>query len=205
MTKWLLIPASLAGLVALISILFFPTFSFSAALPLRPPTTLSPAERLAPLPLIATSTDIGVPMFIKIPKIKVQAAVETVGLTAQGAVGVPKGPANAAWFGLGPRPGESGTAVIDGHYGIWKNGQATVFNKLHELRPGDKLYVTDDRGSITAFVVRRLKIYSQREDAAAVFNAGDDKSHLNLITCEGVWDKVKKSYSGRLVVFTDKE
>jgi len=35
--------------------------------------------------------------------------------------------------------------------------------------------------------------------------SSDAKAHLNLITCEGVWDKVSKSYSKRLVVFTDRE
>jgi hypothetical protein len=31
------------------------------------------------------------------------------------------------------------------------------------------------------------------------------KVHLNLITCGGVWDKVGKSYSNRIVVFADME
>lgn len=39
--------------------------------------------------------------------------------------------------------------------------------------------------------------------ADEVFHQGDDGSHLNLITCDGVWDGVEKSYSKRLVIFAD--
>jgi len=146
----------------------------------------------------------GLPIRLKIPKINVDAAIESVGLTPQGAVGVPKGPTNAAWFNLGPRPGDNGSAVIVGHYG-WKNKKASAFDNLYKLRKGDKLYVEDDKGVIISFVVRESRRYDPKAEASNVFDSNDGKSHLNLITCEGVWDKTQKSYSKRLVVFTDRE
>lgn len=146
----------------------------------------------------------GLPMRLKIPIINVDASVEHVGLTKDGAMDVPKGRANVAWFDLGQRPGENGTAVIDGHYG-WKNGEASIFDNLHKLRKGDKLYVEDDKGEIISFVVRESRRYDPKADASNVFGSNDGKAHLNLVTCEGVWDKVLKTYSKRLVVFTDKE
>ena len=79
------------------------------------------------------------PISLKIPKINVNTTIEQVGLTLAGAVDVPKSPPNAAWFDLGPRPGEIGNAVIVGHYGAWKNGQKSVFNNLNKLKKGDKL------------------------------------------------------------------
>jgi LPXTG-site transpeptidase (sortase) family protein len=118
---------------------------------------------------------------------------------------VPKGHANAAWFNLGSRPGDDGSAVITGHYGIWKNGMPTVFNNLYKLRKGDKLYVKDKKGITVTFIVRELRTYSPDDDASDVFNSSDGRSHLNLITCQGAWNKVSKSYPKRLVVFTDKE
>jgi DTW domain-containing protein YfiP len=54
-------------------------------------------------------------------------------------------------------------------------------------------------------VVNKLKIYKQNENAPEVFNSSDDKAHLNLITCDGTWDKAQKIYSDRLVVFADKK
>lgn len=145
------------------------------------------------------------PVRIKIPKIKVNAVIESTGLTTQGAVGIPTGPANTAWFNLSPLPGAIGSSIITGHYGYWKNNKPTVFNNLNKLRKGDKIYVENGNGEITVFVVRESKSYNPEAEATDVFFSNDGKAHLNLITCDGVWDKVTKNYSNRLVVFTDKE
>lgn len=145
---------------------------------------------------------VGKPVKLMIPQIKVDSVLESVGLTSRGAVDIPKGPASAAWFDLGRRPGEEGTAVIVGHFG-WKDGIPAVFDNLHKLRKGDKLNVLSDSGETISFVVRELKTYKEHEIVAEVFGSNDGKAHLNLITCQGVWNKSKKSYSNRLVVFTD--
>ncbi len=143
------------------------------------------------------------PVRLKIPKIHVDAAVEYVGLTPAGAMDVPKNPVTVAWLNLGARPGEVGSAVVSGHYG-WKNGKPAAFDNLYALRKGDKIYIEDEKGATTTFVVREIRRYSPSANAAEVFASSDGKAHLNLITCEGVWNKVEKSYSKRLVVFTDK-
>jgi sortase A len=152
---------------------------------------------------LPTST-VGNPVRLEIPNINVDATVEYVGLTSAGAVAVPKGPANAAWFDLGPRPGNIGSAVIVGHFG-WKNNIPAVFDNLHKLQKGDKLYVKDEAGATITFVVRELRLYGENQDASDVFGSLDRNAHLNLITCEGAWNKARKSYSDRLVVFADKE
>lgn len=147
----------------------------------------------------------GVPVRLKIPRINIDAAIESVGLTSQGAVDVPRGSVNTAWYNLGPRPGENGSAVITGHYGVWKNGTPTVFNNLSKLRPGDKIYVRDKKGITFTFIVREIKKYNPRADASDVFISSDGEAHLNLITCLGAWNKASKSYPKRLVIFADKE
>jgi len=141
-------------------------------------------------------------MRLRIPAIRVDAAIEAVGLTADGAVGTPKGRFDVAWFDMSPRPGETGSSVIDGHYG-WKDNLPAVFDDLSKLHPGDKLYVDDGSGSSTVFVVRKVVSYGENDAAASVFGTNDGKAHLNLITCEGIWNKARQSYSGRLVVFAD--
>jgi len=146
----------------------------------------------------------GLPIRLKIPDINVDSAIEYTGLTFDGIMDSPKAIENVAWFKLGKRPGEKGTAVIAGHYG-WENGEAAVFNNLYKLKRGDKIYIEDDKGMIISFVVRESKRYDPKADASDVFTSYDGKSHLNLITCIGVWDKTAQSYSERLVMFTDKE
>jgi LPXTG-site transpeptidase (sortase) family protein len=113
---------------------------------------------------------------------------------------VPSNAVDVGWFDLGPRPGEKGSAVIAGHFD-GENGGVGVFNNLYKLKKGDKLYVEDDKGTTLLFVVRESRIYNPGY-ADEVFSR-NDSAYLNLITCDGVWDKAKKSYSERLVVFTD--
>lgn len=157
-----------------------------------------------PVPLLgAEEMRSGLPARLSIPRIGVDAALESVGLTPEGAMDVPTGPANAAWFSLGPRPGEEGSAVIAGHYG-WKDGLPAVFDDLSSLQKGDNIYVEDENGVLTAFVVRELRSYGEYEDAPEVFGSSDGKVHLNLVTCGGAWNANSKTYAKRLVVFADK-
>lgn len=149
-------------------------------------------------------TSVGFPVRLKISEIDVDAAIISVGLTSDGAMDAPKNPDEVAWYSLGSRPGENGTAVIAGHYD-WINNILAVFSHLHELRKGDKIFIEDEKGEIVTFVVREIRTYDKDEYAPDVFISDDDKAHLNLITCIGVWDEASKSYSKRLVVFTDKE
>ena len=144
----------------------------------------------------------GIPVRIQIPTIHVDAAIELVGITPDGAVDVPKGPAEAAWFDLGPRPGEKGSSILVGHYG-WKDGIPAVFDSLGRLVKGDKIYIADGTGATTTFVVREIKTFGENETPSGIFSSTDGKAHLNLITCGGIWNKSKKSYSNRLVAFAD--
>ena len=148
--------------------------------------------------------NLALPVQLKIPKINIDTAIEHVGLTSSGAMDVPKDPTQVAWFNHGPRPGEVGSAVISGHY-RWKNNTPVIFNDLHLLQKGDRVSVVDAAGVTTTFLVREVRVYGLHDNAAGVFTSSDGKAHLNLITCQGVWDNVKKSYLQRLVVFTDKE
>lgn len=143
------------------------------------------------------------PTRLKIPKINVDASIERVGLTSDGAMAVPQNPANVGWFEFGPRPGENGSAVIAGHYG-WKDRKASTFDNLYKLRQGDKLYVENDKGEIVSFVVVKSRRYDSKAEASSIFVSNDGKAHLNLITCEGSWNKFAKTYPQRLVVFADK-
>ncbi len=142
----------------------------------------------------------GSPVRLLIPAIDVNAAVQYVGVNPKGAMEVPSNSMDVGWFKQGSRPGEKGSAVIDGHFD-GKNGEAGVFTDLYKLKAGDKLYIEDDRGTTTTFVVRESRTYDPGY-ADKVFSL-NDSAHLNLITCDGVWDGSKKSYSKRLVVFAD--
>jgi len=164
-----------------------------------PPIILDPSILVKSGPSI-----LGLPVRLTIPKIKVDTMLKGVGITPLGAVGAPESPRDAAWFDLSPRPGEIGSSIIVGHYG-WKNGIGSVFDDLYLLQKEDELTVLDEEGVLTTFVVREIRSFDEKSDVSTVFGSSDGKAHLNLITCEGKWDPVSKSYSKRLVVFTDKK
>ncbi len=175
---------------------------FAVATVVVPP----PAPVVPKLPKtgFAPTGNIGIPMSIKIPSIKVNAAVKKVSLTSDGSMGAPKASLDTGWFSLGPRPGETGSATISGHVNSMTSNNA-VFTNLRKVKPGDKISVKDDKGAVISFVVRGSKKYAAAADATDVFSSKDGKAHLNLITCDGVWNKKAQQYSKRLVVFTDRE
>lgn len=143
------------------------------------------------------------PVRLKIPKIGVDTEVINIGITPTGILDSPKDITYAGLYNLWPIPWEEGSAVIDGHFG-WINKKPAVFNNLFKLQKWDEIYFHDKKGNIITFIVNKIKIYNQNEATADIFNSNDWKSHLNIITCEGIRDKTKKSYPNRLVVFTDK-
>lgn len=149
---------------------------------------------------IVDKASIGSPVRLIIPSININANIQHLGVTQTGEMEIPANIIDVGWFSLGPRPGERGSAVIAGHFN-GENNEAGVFNNLHKLKMGDQLYIEDDNGKTTSFIVRETRTYKPGY-ADEVFNLSNG-AHLNLITCDGVWDAVEKSYSKRLVVFAD--
>lgn len=140
------------------------------------------------------------PVRLRVPAINLDANIQHVGVNASGEMDVPSNAVDVGWFHPGPSPGEKGSAVIAGHFDS-ENGQKGVFNNLDKLKTGDKLIVEDGDGKLTTFIVRGKRMYDPGY-ADEVFSK-NGAAHLNLITCDGVWDDTQKSYSKRLVVFAD--
>lgn len=164
------------------------------------PTGIFLPQSLVPKNQLLCRASPELPVRLIIPAINIDADIQHLGVTPEGEMEVPSNIVDAGWFKLGPRPGEKGSAVIAGHFN-GENGEAGVFANLYKLKEGDKLYVEDDKGTSIAFVVRESRTYDPGY-ADYVFSP-NDSAHLNLVTCDGQWDRAKKSYSKRLVVFAD--
>jgi LPXTG-site transpeptidase (sortase) family protein len=147
---------------------------------------------------------VGYPVRLLIPVIKVDAVIDYVGIKPDGTMDIKPDQDKVAWYEFGPRPGETGSAVIAGHYG-WIGDKGSVFNDLSKLKKGDKISVIDESGNSSVFIVNSSGKYDPAADTSAIFKSTDGKSHLNLITCEGVWVNSQKTYTNRLVIFADKE
>lgn len=161
--------------------------SFSL-LTVRPLPTPKPTPGLAPATLI-------------IPKLEIQAAIEHVGLTETENMDVPKNAANVAWYMYGKKPGEEGNSVIAGHYDT-PSGRPAIFYNLRSLEVGDEIEIISENAVKSKFeVTDKASIPFDKFPSEEVFRTKSGKN-LNLITCGGVWDIKRRTYSERIVVYT---
>lgn len=175
-----------------------------------PPATVTPGSpprtfirRLdggAPAP-VSAQPHIGQPVRLKIPAINVDAAVEEVGQTPDGAMDVPKDFNETAWYDLGARPGAPGNAVVDGHVDS-TTGKA-VFWDLRKLVSGDQIVVVGDDGVERPFVVTATEAYARTSVPLDRVFGPTTETHLNLITCDSstAFDRTHGEYAGSLVVY----
>lgn len=142
------------------------------------------------------------PQTLSIPKLNITADIEAVGEDNIGRMDIPKKVNDVGWYSLGYKPGEKGSAVIDGHLDT-VTGAPSVFYYLSQLSPGDEVIVTDQNGKNLNFAVTDVQNYPFDQVPLQKVFASNDKPRLNLITCIGVWNTGSRNYSNRLVVYTE--
>lgn len=127
----------------------------------------------------------GAPRRVRIPALAVTAPVEPVKAPNDTLV-PPADPTRLGWWADGARPGDDlGSALVAGHT---VNGGGGALNRLEELRAGDRVVVTTDRGRIE-YAVERTRVFSKgtiAEEAERLFSQ-EVPGRLVLITCED-WD-----------------
>ena len=141
---------------------------------------------------------------LRIPTLGVKAGVQDLGLTADGRMGSPTNHYEVGWFRYGTKPGARGNAVIAGHVNTLRSSEG-VFKELHLLKAGDTVEVTDRDGHTSIFIVTGTKRvpYDAPVSANAEIFGPTMARRLNLVTCSGSWIPEKKTYTERLVVFTE--
>lgn len=140
------------------------------------------------------------PVTLSIPKLGVETSVEPVGQDSEGRMDVPKDVRNVSWYQLGVKPGEMGSAVLAGHYDN-PDGSPSVFYSIGSLKAGDEILVTNGSNQTHSFTVEEIRSFKDASFPSNLVFLQNDAKRLNLITCSGVWNKVEKNYSDRLVVF----
>lgn len=167
--------------------------------PKSAPRSPSPSSSASPSASpSASAAVVGTPARLSIPRAKVQAPVEQVGVDGQGNIGVPSAPTNVAWYDRGPAPGQPGDAILNGHVD-WTTGPA-VFANLRALQAGDEVTVVMQSGQQLRFKVTGSKAYDAKTPPPADLFATSGPPRISLITCTGPWDVGRKQYQQRLVV-----
>jgi sortase A len=150
---------------------------------------------------IPTSIPAAIPARINIPKLNVDANIEAVGVDNLGNMDVPKYFHDAAWYDMGPKPGETGSSVIDGHVDT-PTGAPAVFADISKLKPNDEIIITDKKGEKYNYLVTEVKSYILAEIPLTRIFSKNSLPMLNLITCAGVYDRTKHMYNQRTVVYS---
>lgn len=156
-----------------------------------PPPPPPPTPSATPAPAVP-------PVRLVVPAAQINAPVETVGLTGQGAIGVPTQPADAAWYNGSVAPGQPGNAILDGHLDWW-TGPA-VFLHLAQLKAGDQIELVRADGSQVTFAVTGQQVFGANDSVPASMLATTGPATISLITCSGAWDAGQSEYLQRLVV-----
>jgi sortase (surface protein transpeptidase) len=143
-----------------------------------------------------------VPVRLAIPAIGVNAPLELLGLTSDGAMEAPVGWWDAGWYRYGPLPGQSGNSVIAGH--LDSTTGPALFWHLTSLEYGARVSVTLSNGQVEDFAVQRQVSYADSDAPLGQIFGPAGSANLNLITCGGTWNAAQHNYSNRTVVFTRK-
>lgn len=162
----------------------------------------APAPPSAALPR-ATVLPAATPTSIDIPAINVSSPVNSVGLNPDNTMEVPHpGPLydQPAWYRYLPTPGEIGPSVIIGHVDSAKGGPS-VFFKLGELEPGQRIEVARADGTTAAFEVDSVESFPKDSFPLRTVYGDTDHAALRLITCGGSFDKGTGNYRNNIVVF----
>lgn len=151
-----------------------------------------PAPAAPALAAPARPASYGRTVWISIPRIGVDSRVVEVSVLADGEF---QAPAFSVGHHVGSsNPGEPGNSVFAGHLTSINAGR--VFARLHELRPGDAVFLYS-QGYRLEWVVSNVRTVPNT-DSSFILPAGDTR--VTLYTCAGQYLPLSRDYSQRLVV-----
>ncbi|MEE1752352.1 class F sortase [Streptomyces sp. SP18CS02] len=142
------------------------------------------------------------PRRLEVPSIGVAAPVVARGLDASGAIDPPpyEMPHTIGWFGSGSRPGSDGAALFVGH--VDTETKPAVLYGLSAVRPGERIKVTGDDGSVAEFTIDDVQVLGRHEfdPGQAYGQRHPGRPELRLITCGGTFDRTLGAYTANVVV-----
>lgn len=141
------------------------------------------------------------PINLSLPSIKIEAAIQEVGITNKGAMETIDDPNPIAWYKFGALPGEEGNALLAGHR-EWYGEIGSLF-KLDKMKMGDELIITYEDGHTQKFELVSNTLYKLDEVPKEVMSVNGE-SRVTLITCAGKFSKRMGTYDSRLIAIFKK-
>ncbi len=125
--------------------------------------------------------------------------IERLGLKPDGGLEDPEKWENAGWYKKGAKVGEDGNMIIAGHYDD-TSAKPAAFWGLKNLKVNDKVHVVDELNRTFTYNITEI-FYVDIDDPSRLEIFEDSElKELTLITCGGLWNDAKGTYSSRLVV-----
>ncbi|WP_030198954.1 class F sortase [Streptomyces sp. NRRL S-87] len=157
------------------------------------PAAAAYGRTVAPLPASP-------PLRIRIPAIRVDAALTGLGLRPDGRLEVPPPERRdlAGWYRDGTAPGAAGAAIVAGHVDDARG--RSVFYDLGALRRGAAVEVPRRDGRTAVFTVYAVEVYDASAFPDARVYGPVPRAELRVITCGGGFSP-RTGYRGNVVVF----
>jgi hypothetical protein len=145
-------------------------------------------------------TAVAVPVRLQIPVIGVSATVVSVGVDADGGLGIPADPSVVGWWAGGGSPGQpSGATVLTGHIDSAVSGPGALF-RLQDVRPDATVIVTAG-GHTYRYVVQAIRAYSKTSLPAAALFDQQVTPRLIIVSCGGPFDAATGHYLDNIVAY----
>lgn len=126
-------------------------------------------------------------------------ALEEVGVSDEGVLGVPSEWENGGWYKESALAGQEGNIILDGHYDT-NLGAPGAFWELKNLKVNDTVTLTDEMGrDYTYRITNSSYVDIQDSNRLDILNQSQG-STLTLVTCGGIWLPNSGTYSKRLII-----
>ena len=140
------------------------------------------------------------PIRLRIDALGIDMNVQPTGVDADGAMALPRNPAEAAWYRYGAWPGSaSGSIVIAAHVDALEYDLGPLA-RLPEVEPGTEILVTTADGADRAYLVAEEGMVVKSEVPWANVFDRTGPSRLTIVTCGGEFDPERRSYLSNVIV-----
>ncbi|HEY5625183.1 MAG TPA: class F sortase [Dehalococcoidia bacterium] len=152
------------------------------------------AEAPSPTPAPAIEPPLGsTPFQLVIPRIGVDATVNSFGLDANAIPEVPRNGQEVAWYDWSAEPGTGSNAVLAGHV-TWSG--LGVFYYLDQLGDGDQILLRSGEGAELSYTVEENFLIDPGDPSSLVLMAPTDDDTITVITCGGTYTPTGGPFGG---------
>lgn len=145
--------------------------------------------------------EVAPPVGLAIPDLGIDQNMIGLRVSPDGTMQVPAKLTDIGWWAKGPKPGETGGAVLAGH--VSGGGRPGVFGELADIADGAKVIVTRADGTVATYRVVSRQQFPKDDFPDKQVYTFDGPTQLHLVTCGGDFSKATGHFKDNIVVFAE--